>query len=37
MKLRGGLYKLARILGDVNAIKKDKVGRWIAEVDKLLS
>jgi len=29
MKLRGGLYELARILGDVNAIKKDKVGRRI--------
>lgn len=27
MKIRGSLYKIARILGDVNAVRKDKVGR----------
>ena len=26
---RGFLYKLARILGDVNAVKKGKVGRRV--------
>ena len=29
MKVGGGLYELARILGDVNAIKKGKAGRRI--------
>jgi hypothetical protein len=27
---RGILYKLARLMGDVNAVKKGKVGRRIA-------
>lgn len=30
MGLRNSLYKAARILGDVNAVKKDKVGKRIA-------
>ena len=30
MKFRGFLYFLARILGDVNAVKKNKVGKRIA-------
>lgn len=29
-KLRSGLYKTARVLGDVNAVKKGKVGKRIA-------
>jgi len=29
MKFRGVLYALARFLGDVNAVQKDKVGRRI--------
>lgn len=29
-KFRRGLYKTARILGDVNAVKKGKVGKRIA-------
>jgi len=29
-KTRGFLYRLARLLGDVNAVKKGKVGRRIA-------
>ena len=29
-KTRGFLYKAARILGDVNAVKKDKVGKRVA-------
>lgn len=29
-KTRSFLYQLARILGDVNAVKKGKVGRRIA-------
>jgi len=28
-KSRGFLYKLARILGDVNAVKKGRVGRRV--------
>lgn len=28
-KVRRGLYKTARILGDINAIKKGKVGKRI--------
>lgn len=28
-KTRGFLYRLARLLGDVNAVKKGKVGRRI--------
>ena len=27
--MRGLLYRLARLLGDVNAVKKNKVGRRI--------
>ena len=27
--MRGFLYKLARILGDVNAVKKGRVGRRV--------
>ena len=30
MNTRGILYLIARLLGDVNAINKDKVGRRIA-------
>ena len=30
MSTRGWLYKLARLLGDVNAVKKGKVGKRIA-------
>jgi len=30
MKIRGILYFLARILGDVSAVKKGKVGKRIA-------
>lgn len=30
MSIRGLLYKTARFLGDVNAIKKGKVGKRIA-------
>jgi len=30
MKFRGLLYFLARILGDVNAVKKGKIGKRIA-------
>ena len=29
MKFRGFLYFLARILGDINAVKKGKVGKRI--------
>jgi hypothetical protein len=29
-KTRGFLYKAARILGDVNAVKKGKVGKRVA-------
>ena len=29
MAVRGTLYKLARFLGDVNAVKKGRVGRRI--------
>ncbi len=29
-KTRGFLYTLARILGDVNAVKKGKVGKRVA-------
>ena len=29
-KNRGALYKLARLLGDVQAVKKGKVGKRIA-------
>lgn len=29
-KFRSGLYKLAKILGDVSAVKKGKVGKRIA-------
>lgn len=29
MKIRGWLYKVARILGDANTIQKGKVGRRI--------
>jgi len=29
MKFRGFLYWLAKILGDINAVKKGKVGRRI--------
>ncbi len=29
MSFRGFLYKLARLLGDVNAVKKGKVGRRV--------
>jgi len=29
MKFRGFLYWLARILGDVNAVKKGKVGKRV--------
>ena len=28
-KSRGFLYKLARVLGDVNAVKKGRVGRRV--------
>ena len=28
-KIRSGLYKSAKILGDVNAVKKGKIGRRI--------
>ncbi len=28
--MRGFLYRLARILGDVNAVKKGRVGRRVA-------
>jgi len=27
MGLRSSLYKIARIMGDVNAVQKDKVGK----------
>jgi hypothetical protein len=30
MSLRGFLYSFARLLGDVNAVKKGKVGRRVA-------
>jgi len=30
MGLRSSLYKVARIMGDINAVKKGKVGRRIA-------
>jgi hypothetical protein len=30
MGLRSSLYKVARILGDVNAVQKGKVGKRIA-------
>ena len=30
MGLRNSLYKAARIMGDVNAVKKGKVGKRIA-------
>ena len=30
MGLRSSLYKAARILGDVNAVKKGKVGKRVA-------
>lgn len=30
MKARGFLYKLARIMGDVNAVKRGRVGRRVA-------
>ena len=29
MGLRNSLYRAARLMGDVNAVKKDKVGRRI--------
>lgn len=29
-KTRGFLYRLARVLGDVNSVKKGRVGRRIA-------
>ena len=29
MDLRGTLYKVAKIMGDVNAVKKNKVGRRV--------
>lgn len=29
-KTRGSLYTLARLLGDVNAVKKGKVGKRVA-------
>jgi len=29
-KTRGFLYRLARLLGDVNAVQKGKIGRRIA-------
>jgi hypothetical protein len=30
VKARGFLYKLARIMGDVNAVKRGRVGRRVA-------
>lgn len=30
MGLRGSLYKIARIMGDVNAVKKGKVSKRVA-------
>lgn len=30
MKARGFLYKLARMMGDVNAVKRGRVGRRVA-------
>ncbi len=30
MKIRNSLYQIARILGDANAVKKDKVGKRVA-------
>jgi hypothetical protein len=30
MGLRSSLYKLARLMGDVNAVQKGKVGRRVA-------
>ncbi len=30
MGLRNALYKVARIMGDVNAVKKGKVGKRVA-------
>jgi len=30
MGLRSSLYKVARIMGDVNAVKKGKVGKRVA-------
>jgi len=30
MGIRSSLYKVARLMGDVNAVKKGKVGRRIA-------
>ena len=30
MKIRGLLYTLAKLLGDVNAVQKNQVGRRIA-------
>ncbi len=30
MGLRSSLYKVARIMGDINAVKKGKVGKRIA-------
>ena len=30
MGLRNSLYKLARIMGDVNSVKKGKVGKRVA-------
>lgn len=30
MGVRSALYKIARLLGDVNAVKKGKVGKRIA-------
>ncbi len=30
MGIRSSLYKIARIMGDVNAVKKGKVGKRVA-------
>jgi hypothetical protein len=30
MGLRNSLYKVARIMGDINAVKKGKVGKRVA-------
>ncbi len=30
MGIRSSLYKVARILGDINAVKKGKVGKRVA-------
>ena len=39
MKLRGWLYFIAKLLGDVNSVKKNKVGKRIGRriVGKIVS